>query len=192
MAKRSVPVRTVEEVLNEIGVKTNANGKKTLAKFSKDKFNALMRAMFNDANFTTQKAIVKSGELVEVEEIAVTNGFRKFIKHTLEKYGVDSAESNKVLTEDFTVDNVDGLYEFFATALYEYINSGNKFDLIPKHDFKGSVCLKERAESKSVVEAYQPKTREHLGTYEVTKKPHKVLSTKSSCPKYLKKRQKKK
>lgn len=192
MAKRNVPVRTVEEVMKEITVQPNANGKLVFAKFSKDKFNALMRAMFNDPNFTTQKAIVKSGELAEVEEIAVTKGFRKFIKHVLEKYGVDEAESNKVLTEDFTVDNVDGLYEFFATALYEYIDSGNKFDLIPKSDFKGSICLKDRAPTSKVVDTYQPKTREHLGTYEVSKGAHKVLSVKSSCPKYLRKRMKKK
>lgn len=190
MAKKH-SVRSVDEVMKDITVTPNVNGKTVLAKFSKDKFNALMRAMFNDPNFTTKRAVVKSGELANVEEVAVTKGFRKFIKHALEQYGVDSAESEKVMSSDFTVDNVDGLYEFFATALYEYIDAGNKFDLIPKEDFKGSICLKDRPETTKVVDTYQPKTREHLGTYEVTKKKHKVLSVKSSCPKYLRKRMKK-
>ncbi len=190
MAKKHI-VRSVEDVLREITVTPNANGKTVLAKFSKDKFNELMRAMLNDPNFTAKRAVVKSGELADIEEVSVSKGFRKFIKHALEQYGVDSAESEKVMTADFTVDSVDGLYEFFAEALYEYIDAGNKFDLLPKEDFKGSICLKDRAESTKVVDTYQPKTREHLGTYEVTKKAHKVLSVKSSCPKYLRKRIKK-
>lgn len=192
MAKRHSAVRSVEDVKKDITVTPNVNGKTVLAKYSKDKFNALMRAIINDPNYTTEKAVVKNGELVSIEKIAVSQGFRKFIKHALEQYGVDSAESEKVLSGDFTVDNADGLYDFFATALYEYIESGNKFDLIPKEDFKGSICLKDRPETTKVVDTYQPKTREHLGTYEVTKKKHKVLSVKSSCPKYLRKRMKKK
>lgn len=189
MAKKAV--LTVDEVLAEIRVTPNDKGKMVLAKFSKSKFDALMRAMLNDPEFTTKKAIVKSGELSEVTDIAVSKGFRKFVKGIIEGFGVDKAESEKVMSPNFTVDNVDGLYEFFATALYEYIDAGNKFDLIPKEDFRGSVSLKSKPDTTTTSKVYQPKTREYLGEYSLTKKAHKVLSTKSPCPKYLKKRIKK-
>lgn len=189
MSKKNV--MTVKEVLDQLEIKPNANGKKIAAKFSKEKFNMLMEAMFNDPNFTTKKAIVKGGELSEVAEIAVTKGFRKFIKHCLEKYGVDSAESEKVMGADFTIDNVDGLYEFFATAMYEYIKSGNKFDMIPKEDFKGSIVLKHRPKTSKTTEVFQPKTRESLGIYTIEKDAYDTLGVKSPCPKNKKKKTKK-
>lgn len=192
MARKGQPVYSVQEILAQITAQPNENGKVVLAKFSKEKFNSLMRAMFNDPDYEFDRAIVSHGELVDVEKIAVSKGFRKFCKHILEKYGVDNAESEKVMTAEFTVDTVEGLYDFFAAALYEYIDAGNKFDLIPQPDFRGSVCLKDRGESSKTSDVYQPKTREFLGTYEVKKKPHKTLSVKSSCPKWLRSRIKKK
>lgn len=190
MAKKSQPVYSVKEILSQLTVTPNEKGKIIPAKFSKDKFNSLMRAIFNDPDYTFDKAVVANGELVQVDHIAVSKGFRKFCKHLLEKYGVDSAESEKVMTSDFTVDSVDGLYEFFTAAMYEYINAGNKYDFIPTEDFRGSVYLKRNPESSKESEVYQPRTRDYLGTYKTTKKKHKVLAVKSSCPKYLRERKK--
>ena len=187
MAKK---VLTVAEVLEEISAKPKKDGKVVINKFNKKKFEALMRAIINDSEYTTKCAVTKGGELIEVVDIAVSKGFRNFIKKIIESAGVDKAESERVLAKEFTVDSVDGLYEFFTTALYEYINAGNKFELMPKEDFKGSILLKQRPSSKKVAEAYHPTTRESLGTFETTKKPYKQLSIKSSCPAYLKSRKK--
>ena len=182
-------VLTVKEVLEEISATRKENGSFNYNRFNKKNFEKLMKAMLNDPNFKTEVAKVKDNNL-EIEEIEVSKEFRKFCKRVIEKAGVDKAESERILSEEFTFDNVSGLYEFFATAMYLYIEKGNRFDLIPKKDFKGSVSLKEVAKSTKTSAAHSPQTREYLGDFEVTKEAHKVLTIKSSCPKYLKTRKK--
>ena len=183
-------VLTVEEVLNEMTASRKENGDFNYNRFNKKNFEKLMKTMLNNPNFTTQVAKVKNGELESVEEIEVSKGFRKFCKKIIEKSGVDKTESERILTEEFMFDNVDGLYEFFATALYLYIEKGNRFDLIPKKDFKGSIAIKEVKKSSKTSSAYSPQTREYLGDYEVTKESHKVVAVKSSCPSFLRTRKK--
>lgn len=186
----SKQVLKVTEVLEEIKASENEAGKRVINRFNKKRFEKLLKAMANDPNFTTQVAIVKKGELETVEEIAVSEGFRKFCKHIVEKAGVDKAESPKVLTEDFTLDTMDGMYEFFATAVYLYMDAGNRFDLLPKEDFKGSLFIRENKPSKRVQKIFHPKTREDLGVIEIEKDTHRSLGVKSACPSYLKKRKK--
>lgn len=178
----------VEDVLKEIEAPLKDNGAYKTNRFNKKSFTKLMKAMMDDPDFTTTVANVKKAKLESVEEIKVSQLFRGFCKKLLEKAGVDKAESARVLTEDFTFDSADGLYEFFATAMYLYISKGNRFDLIPKEDFKGSIALKEVAETTKDVDSYSPQTREHLGKYTVKKKKHKVLSVKSACPSFLRSR----
>ena len=186
MAKNVV---SVKEVLETMKATRKDNGKFNYNRFNKENFKKLMKAMLNDPNFKTEVAHVKNDELT-IEELAVTEGFRKFCKRVIEKSGVDKKESERILTEEFTFDNVDGLYEFFATAMYLYIEQGNRFDLIPTKDFKGSIAIKDVKKSSKTSAAHSPQTREYLGDYEVTKKDHKVLVVKSSCPSYLKTRRK--
>ena len=182
---------SVAEVIDMLNIKPTDTGKQLAGKFSKESFNLLLTAMFNDPNFTTKKAIMKSGELAEVAEIAVTKDFRKFCKRLLEKFGVDSAESERVMGSDFTIDNADGLYEFFATAIYEYCKTGHKFDLIPKEDFRGSLMIKHKPKVSKTVEVFQPKTRESLGIFTIEKDEYDALAVKSPCPKNKKKKHKK-
>lgn len=181
---------SVEEVLKEMSATRKENGKFNYNRFNKKNFEKLMKAMLNDPEFKTEVANAKKGQLESVEEIEVSKGFRKFCKRVIEKAGVDKAESERILSEEFTFDNVSGLYEFFATALYLYIEQGNRWDFIPKKDFKGSIALKEVKKSSKTSSAHSPKTREYLGDYETTKEEHKVLSVKSSCPSYLTSRKK--
>ena len=183
-------VVSVEEVLKQMAANKKANGNFDYNRFNKKNFEALMKAMLNDPKFETEVVKVKKGELDSVEKIQVSQGFRKFCKKVIEKSGIDKKESERILTDEFIFDNVDGLYEFFATALYLYIDNGNRFDLIPKKDFKGSIALKNVEKSSKVMESFSPQTRESLGKFKVTKEKHKVLITKSSCPSYLKKREK--
>ena len=187
MAKNII---SVEEVLNEMTASRKENGSFNYNRFNKKNFEKLMKAMLNDPDFTTEVAKAKKGDLDSVESIAVTQGFRKFCKRVIEKSGVDKKESERILTDEFSFDNVDGLYEFFATALYLYIEKGNRFDLIPKKNFKGSIALKNVKKSTKTTSAHSPQTREYLGDFEVTKEEHNVLVVKSSCPAYLKSRKK--
>lgn len=187
MATNVIPV---SEVLKEMAATHKENGKFDYNRFNKKNFEKLMKAMLNDPDFETEIVRTKSGQLDSVEKIKVTQGFRKFCKKVIEKSGVDKKESERILTDEFTFDSAEGLYEFFATAMYLYIENGNRFDLLPKQDFKGSIALKEVEGSEKIGDAYSPQTRDYLGKYKVTKKAHKVLTVKSSCPSFLKSRQK--
>lgn len=183
-------ILTVEEALASMNAKTNANGKVIINRFNKKNFNKLMLAMANDVNFKAEMAKVKKGELDSVEDIMVTKGFRQWCKKLVEKAGVDKNESERVLTDEFVIPDMDGLYEFFATALYQYIDAGNQFDFIPTKEFKGSLYIKNVDEKVTVADAHSPQDRSYLGTYETTKKKHKELGVKSGCPSFLQSRKK--
>lgn len=181
---------SVKEVLAEMQASRKENGSFNYNRFNKKNFEKLMKTMLNDPDFKTEVAHVKKGELDSVEEIEVSKEFRKFCKRVIEKSGVDKKESERILTDEFMFDNVSGLYEFFATAMWLYIEQGNRFDLLPKKNFKGSVAIKNVKKSTKTSAAHSPQTREYLGDYETTKEEHQVLVVKSSCPSYLKKRMK--
>ena len=182
---------TVEEALKSMrGVKKDGSENTLNQKFSKKKFNRLMLAILNDTEFVHKMAKVKGGELVDEEEIMVTRGFRRFCKKLVEKCGIDKLESEKIMSPDFIFEDVDGLYEFIAVALYKYMEVGQRFDFIPTVDFKGSITIKEIPESVKIADAFSPQDRKYLGTYETKKKKYKAITAKSECPKYLKTRKK--
>lgn len=182
-------ILTVQEALATMQAKTNAKGDKVVNRFNKKNFNTLMLALANDVNFST-KVAKKSGDDVELEEVMVTKGFRKWCKDLVEQAGVDKSESARILTDEFVINNVEGLYDFFTTALYEYLNAGNRFDLPNREDFQGGIVLKDVDESVRTYEARNPKDGAYIGTYETTKKKHKELAAKSSCPTYLSEKRK--
>ena len=183
-------VMSVKEALEEIKAKPGKNGKIVINRFSKKSFNSLMKAMINDPDFSAKVAKVKGGDLESVETVMVTKGFREWIKKLLEKAGIDKTESAMALSSDFEIDNVDGLYEFFVTAVYEYMAAGNRFDFMPTEDFKGGIEIKEVAEKTTIADAHSPQDRSYLGTFKTTKKAHKELKVKTSCPSFLAKREK--
>lgn len=177
-------VMTVEEALKTMQGKMKENGEVVVNRFNKKNFNTLMVALANDLEFTTKIAKVKKDEC-ELEDVMVTKGFRQWCKKLVEKAGVDKSESERILTDDFIIDNMDGLYDFFAEAMYQYMLAGNRFDLPNKEDFKGGVYLKDIPESVKVADHKNPLDNSFLGTFETTKKRHKELRAKSSCPTYL-------
>ena len=149
-----------------------------------------MKAMANDTTFTQKVVKVKNGSVSEVVDVMVSNEFRKFIQRILESAGVDKKESMRCLSEDFAITNVDGLYEFFATCLFKYMEAGYSFDLLPVEGFKGSISIKNVPEQVKISDAFSPKDRSYIGTFKTTKGAHKQLVVKSSCPSYLKTREK--
>ena len=177
-------IMTVSEALEAVKAKSNAKGEKVINRFNKKNFNMVALAIANDVNFKSQVA-KKNGDTCDVEDIMVTKEFRKWCKKFAEKLGVDSAESERILTGEFQIDTVDGLTDFMTAAIYEYMNAGNRFDFPNKKDFQGGFYLKDVKESKTVRDAKNPKDGSFIGTFETTKKNHKVLAVKSSCPTYL-------
>lgn len=183
---------TVEEVLKEIQAKKKMD-KKGVEKwvynrFNKKNYNSLLKAMLNDPSLKMVTTKLKEQGATSEEEIMVTKEFREFLKKILIKAGVDANDANAVMSEEFVIDNVDGLYEFFATSMWLYMNAGNKFDMIPTNDFKGSLYIETVPETKKTYDARDPKKpkgENYIGTFETTKKSHKKLSAKSSCPSWL-------
>lgn len=184
--------KTVDEVMTEITAtkKTNKDGVEKWAynRFNKRNFNSLMKAMLNDPEFKFVAAKLKDGGNVSTEDIMVTKDFREFLKKVLVKAGVDSNDAQAVTSADFVIDNVDGLYEFFAAAMQTYMSAGNKFDLIQTPSFKASLYVEDVPEATKVYDAKDPKKPEgenYIATYESTKKSHQKLVAKSSCPSWL-------
>lgn len=188
--EETIMSKTVAEVLQEISPAEKEDGTRVRGRFSKKNFNTLMKAMLNDPDFTVKVANVKKGEITDVEEIMVSKNFRKWVQKLMEEAGFDKSESIKVLDKDFVFPNVDGLYEFFAAALYEYISAGNQFDLMTTEDFKGSIYMKDVKETVVTKDAKDVRTGNYLGKFETTKKKHRELGVNSGCPDWLKSRRK--
>ena len=175
---------SVEEAIQII-----SNGSESVGRFNKKDFNLLMLALANDTEFEIEVGKVKGGNL-NLSKIMPTKEFRKWCKKFLISSGMDKKEASKVLSSDFLFESMDGLYEFFATAVYMYMEYGNKFDFIPREDFKGSIYLDKIKSSTTTKDEYSPKDRVYLGQIETTTGEYKKLKTKSTCPKWLKTRKK--
>ena len=184
---------TVEEVLAQMEAKRDDEGNiKTFNQFNKKNFTKLLKAMMNDPSLTTQVAKVTKGQLESVEEIAVGSDFRNWCRKLVEKAGVDPNESQVVMTKDFQIDSADGLYEFFATAVWLYMEKGNLFQLLPKEDCKAaSFGVKKVKANKTVRATRNPITGEDNGTFEFSEEDHREMFVKNAgCPDYLKQRKK--
>lgn len=176
---------SVKEVIERITPKGNS-----VNRFSKKSFNDLMKAMLNDTDFAADIAVTKHKELAEMQKVMVTKEFRGFLRRILEKAGIDKADSAVVMDPSFTIDNVDGLYDFISTAVYEYMAAKNKFDFLPRKDFRGSITVKDKAKTSKVSEARNPQTGESLGTWQYDTDSYKTLVASSPAPEYLKTRKK--
>lgn len=172
-------ILSVEEALELVKQKG-----KSVNTFSKKNFNILATALVNDNNFKIQVAKKVSGEC-QLEDVMVTSEFRKWCKKLVEKAGVDSVESEKVLSDEFKINDVSAVVDFMTAAIYEYMNAGNRFDLPDREDFHGGFYLKNVEETTKTRDAKNPKDGTYIGTFETTKKKHKILAAKSSCPTYL-------
>lgn len=185
---------SVNEVLDSMtATKVNKDGEIIPNRFNKKDFTKLLKAMMNDPKLTTEVAKVQKKELQGAEEIAVGEGFRKWCRNLVEKAGIDPNESAVVMTDEFQIDNADGIYDFIATALWLYMERGNLFQLMPKDDFQAAqIGVKTVKEKTREYEASNPKTREKLGVYEQTNAKHRELYVKDAgCPSWLQKKKKK-
>ena len=185
-------VLKVKDVILEMTAvkKVNKNGQEEYSynRFSKKKFNQLLKALANDPEYKTQVAVIKQNGIESVQELSVYDEFRGFVHKLLVSAGMDKEDAKIALSENYTVDSVDGLYEFFATAMWLYMDAGNKFDLPTREDFKGSIYLKEVPEVIKTSKVFSPQTKESLGERTTKSKKHKEVKVKSSCPSWMKER----
>lgn len=175
--------KKVKDVIAEI------TPEKGYARFSKKNFNDLMLALMNDTEFAAEIAVVKNKQLADIQKLFVAKDFRRFLKKVLVKVGMDPSDASVVMEPSFEIDFTEGLYELFATAIYEYVDAHNKFALLPREDFDGgSIALRTVEEKSATSRCRNPKTQEDLGLWERTTKKHKVLTVSSPAPAYLKTR----
>lgn len=163
--------------------------KEKINRFNKKKFNEHMLRLINDNNFKFEISKYSKGN-IKLTEIMPTKEFRKWCKKLLIQSGMDKKEASKVLKEDFTIESMNGLYEFFAAAVYTYMEDGNKFDFMPTSNFKGSIYINKVPKSKKISKYYSPKDRSYIGEFETEIGEHVKLRSSSECPKYLKSRKK--
>lgn len=181
--------KTLKEALEIITAKEE-NGKLKINQFSKKNFEMFLTACANDIDFKSDIVHSVKGEITEREALPVTTMFREWLKKVVEEAGVDKAESEKILTSDFEIPAVKGLYDFFVAAMYDYMKAGNYFALPDKEDFKGKIYTKKQQKTVTTKTAKNPKTGETLGTFESTKEEHYTLGVKGACPKWLVSRKK--
>ena len=182
---------TVDDALRKISAKVEEDGTKKLKRFSKNAFDTWMNAAINDVDFVNEVADIEKGEATGTHSVKVTYAFREWLRGIVESFGVDSAESAKILTPEFEIKNVKGLYDFFTAVVYKYMEAGNFFQFPDKVNFRGSIYIKDYPnEVVSEQESKNPRTGEVLGKYSITKKPHSTLMAKSSCPDWCKNREK--
>lgn len=161
------------EIFNEI--KTAAAGTKTT--FSRTDFDRLAKAYVNETGYTA-KVYGKDG----VAEVETVKALRGMIKRILKDFGVDEQEAAKIMTDEYQIRNVDGIYELCSELVYNYLDAGKKFSFLAKEDFEGSLVLESVEESESITKGVGEGAPEFL----VKKKAHKKIKAKSGCPKWLK------
>lgn len=185
----------VKEALEAMQSTVTEDGKVKLNRFNKKKFSDLMVALANDTEFTSEVArSINGGDECVVEQVAVSKEFRKWCRKLVEKAGVDKMESEKVLNpEEFTITDMSPFYDFFCTAMIEYMDAGNYFSLPNRPDMEATFAIKKNDKKVVEKESYTPGTadsRKFLGVFETTYDKHRTVTVKSSCPSYLKKRKK--
>lgn len=174
---------TVEEYLNSIKPTDGSVGG-----FNKKQFSEFMSVLLNDETYITKIARGCSDGYKE-KEINPSKEFRKFIRKILTKLSMDKNDSKVILDYDFTIDDCDGLYEFFTTAMYEFMNKGgHRFELPTKKDFKGYLYLNNIEAYSKEYTAKNPQNGEIIGTFKADIDDHKILKSKSTCPRWLNKK----
>ena len=176
---------TIKEALDFCSAtKVDKKGKKIKNRFNKKNFNLLMTAISNDVEFKDTVA-KKLGDSFKTEDLFVTKDFRKWLKKQVEKAGLDSKDAEIVLTNDFHIDDMEPVYDFFVACIYQYMKAGNRFDFHTYEDFSGSISIDDIDEVSKVSEAKNPTTGEVIGKFKYKTKKHKKLKAKSSAPKWL-------
>ena len=156
------------------------------AAFSKNNFDAMLYAMLNDIEFKEEVVKYSGGtaSIEEVENVMITQEFRKFLKNVLTDAGMDPDDAAIVESKDFEIKSVEGLYELSASSIYQFCSLGHKFNLLPKKDFVGSIGIREYDEDEKIREVRNPQTGEK---YKQRKKTgaHREICGVSHIPAYL-------
>lgn len=181
-------MKTFDEVFNEIkgNVSVGKNGK-VKKTFSRTDFDALLKAMLNETDYTAEYCGTKNGDLVK-KEVKPVKMFRESLKRVLVNFGVDSQDAEKIVN-DYKFTNVDGWYELMSEVIYRYMDANKKFDFPTREDFKASISIKNVDKAVGTYSSIKKKGENGpTETFKIETKSHKVLEKKSKAPAWLKKK----
>ena len=171
-------MKSYQDLVNEIKEEMKNGGRRT---FSKETFLELSKAYLNDVGNITHMIKTKNDGIEEIE-VNVVDDYRKMIEKILVDFGVDKQEASKIRTNDYQFTNVDALYPLCSELIYNYIDTGKKFTMLPKRDCTASFTLNEFEEEIKMNKApgsdAEPKPTKYGR--------HKKIKVESNCPGWLK------
>lgn len=170
----------VKEIKDEIKLTSKGEPKKS---FSRGSFDKMATAMLNDTSYGYETVSLKGGEKVKTT-IEPSKEVRGYIKKVLIERGVDKQEAEIVMSPEYQLPKAEFVYPLTAAMVYEYTNTGKKFDFPTKEDFKASITLDNIAKGKKEHKDIRDKEK----TFVVETAAHKKMKTSSTAPKWLKKR----
>lgn len=148
--------------------------------FSKQGFSDAVNAMVNDTTFkvTTYGKDGKPNGQVSLSEL-----IRSDIKKTVEKAGFPQKSEAAVL--DTAEVATKGLAEAVPHMVMEYMKMGKKFDLPQQPKVGGSIYLADVKGKSKTSKIRDIKTKQELGTVDITTKDSVQIRAKSPVPTYL-------
>lgn len=171
-------VKEFLKALEERNEERKKDGKRLVSTFSRRDFDQLAMITLNDPDYQTEVCSIKNGELHE-NTIEPVKDFRlKFLKPIFLDCKLDKEDAEaKAKNYKFTKSQAETLYPLINDMIYNYINTGKKFNMLSRKDFIGSIGIKHNEES--VVENHIHGTKTKRGAY-------KSLTKKSGTPSWLK------
>lgn len=146
--------------------------------FSKQGFGDAVNALANDTTFQI-KTFGKDGK--ENGSVNISELIRSDIKKTIEKAGFPQKTEAGVL--DTAEICTKGIAEAIPYIVMEQIKCGKKFDMPQQPTVGGSIYLAPVDGKKKVSKVRDIKTKQELGTVEVTTKDSVQIRAKSPVPK---------
>lgn len=174
-------MKTVMDVLKQI--KGEGNETNTLTgkgAFSSQSFGSFVNALANDKDFMVKSYDKAQGKEVErnVRELLVADA-----KKTLDNAKYPQKSESAVLNTTELATN--GLAQVIPTIVGEWLRTGKKLPLPDQKDFNGSIYLMPVKGKTKTVTVRDIKTKEVLGTAEITTQDSVQVRVKSPVPSHL-------
>lgn len=118
----------------------NEKGEKKAVTFNRNAFEDVVSSLVNTPDYEVETAI-KDEEAESGYKVVTTKPvaeLRKSLEQFLIDAGVDKAEAAHQ-TQTAEIKKLNGIYEIFSEALYQYLKAGKKFNFLTKPDFQGSL-----------------------------------------------------
>lgn len=174
-------MKTVMDVLKQI--KGEGNENKTLTgkgAFSSQSFSTFVNSLANDKDFMVKSYDKSSGKEVErnVSELLVADA-----KKTLDNAKYPQKSEAAVLNTSELA--TSGLAQAIPSMVGEWLRTGKKLPLPDQKDFNGSIYLMPVKGKKKTITVRDIKTKEVLGTAEITTQDSVQVRVKSPVPAHL-------